>query len=194
MVVPASIKEQLLYELDDPASYITPDAVADISDCSIESLGSDRVAMKNVKGHPWPATLKVLVCHEGGWLAEAEISYAGPRAESRARLAAAIVRERIGNRLPLRVDLIGALSLHADDAGEMLAHRPPGDGRDIRLRISTKHDERRQADILNREVMALYTCGPAGGGGVRTSLKPRLSTTACFLPRELFPSSFSIIV
>lgn len=194
LVVPASIKEQLLYELDDPASYITPDAVADISDCSIESLGSDRVVMKNVKGHPWPATLKVLVCHEGGWLAEAEISYAGPRAESRARLAAAIVRERIGNRLPLRVDLIGALSLHADDAGEMLAHRPPGDGRDIRLRISTKHDERRQADILNREVMALYTCGPAGGGGVRTSLKPRLSTTACFLPRELFPSSFSIIV
>jgi hypothetical protein len=48
-----------------------------------------------VRGHARPASLKVNVCHEGGWLAEGEISYAGPRAEARARLAADVLRRRL---------------------------------------------------------------------------------------------------
>jgi len=193
LVVPAVVKEQLLYELDDPSAYVTPDAVADITQCTLESVGADRVAMRDVRGTAWPSHLKVLVCHEGGWLAEAEISYAGPRAELRARLAADIVRNRIGSKLKMRVDLIGAMSILADDAGELLAGTAPGGGRDIRLRVSAAHEDRRAADQLNREVMSLYTCGPAGGGGVRTSLKPRLSTTACYLPREMFPTRFEML-
>jgi hypothetical protein len=137
--------------------------------------------------------LKVLVCHEGGWLAEAEISYAGPRAELRARLAADIVRQRIGANLELRIDLIGAISILGDDAGGLLADRPAGEGRDIRLRISATHNDRKAADLLNREVMALYTCGPAGGGGVRTALRSRLSTRACYLPRALFPTCYEMV-
>jgi Acyclic terpene utilisation family protein AtuA len=122
-----TVKEQLLYEIDNPAAYITPDVVADITAAQVLELGPDRVQLTGVQGHPRPAHLKVNLCHENGWLAEAEISYAGARAEARARLAAAVVRERLPH-LALRVDLIGVASLWADDAGVALAALPDQGG------------------------------------------------------------------
>lgn len=188
----ASVKEQLLYEVHDPAAYLTPDVVADISAAEIEQLGPDRVALFGVFGHERPASLKVNVCHEGGWLAEGEISYAGPRAEARARLAADVLRQRLQG-LNLRVDLIGALSIMGDDAGHLLAATAAGDARDVRLRVAATHGDRAQAERLAREVTALYCCGPAGGGGVRTSLTPRLNTLSCLVPREAVPVHFEML-
>ncbi len=63
----------------------------------VEELGADRVRLTGVRGHRAPGTLKVNVCYESGWLAEGEISYAGPRAEARARLAADVLRERLAD-------------------------------------------------------------------------------------------------
>ncbi|MBI3369749.1 MAG: DUF1446 domain-containing protein, partial [Burkholderiales bacterium] len=76
-----TVKEQLLYEVHDPAAYLTPDVVADIADAQVTEVGPDRVRLTGVRGHARPAALKVNVCHETGWLAEGEISYAGARAE-----------------------------------------------------------------------------------------------------------------
>ena len=186
-----TVKEQLLYEVHDPAAYLTPDVVADLSDARVVELAPDRVRLEGVRGHPRPATLKVNVFCEQGWLAEGEISYAGARAESRARLAAQILRERLASLGPLRVDLIGTASVLGDDAGAWLAEQPHGEARDVRLRIATLHDDKAQAERLPREVTALYTCGPAGGGGVRTGLRQRLSTHSCFVAREAVPTGFS---
>jgi hypothetical protein len=188
----ASVKEQLLYEVHDPAAYLTPDVVADISAAQIEQLAPDRVALTGVRGHARPASLKVNVCHEGGWLAEGEISYAGPRAEARARLAAEVLRLRL-HGLNLRVDLIGALSIMGDDAGSLLATTAAGGARDVRLRVAATHADRAQAERLPREVTALYCCGPAGGGGVRTALTPRLNTLSCLVPREAVPVHFAML-
>ena len=187
-----TVKEQLLYEIDNPAVYITPDVVADITTAQVTQLGPDRVQLSGVQGHPRPSHLKVNLCHENGWLAEAEISYAGARAEARARLAAAVVRERLPH-LALRVDLIGVASLWADDAGEALAALPDQGGTDVRLRMATSHADKTTAEQLLREVTALYTCGPAGGGGVRTALRPRLGLVSCLLPREGIPSRFEML-
>ena len=192
LVSEASVKEQLLYEVHDPAAYLTPDVVADISQAQVRTQGPDQVRLSGIGGHARPAHYKVNVCHEGGWLAEAEISYAGPRAEGRARLAAEVLRQRLP-QLGLRVDLIGALSILGDDAGRALAATPDAGGRDVRLRVAASHADRAQAERLLREVMALYTCGPAGGGGVRTSLTPRLNTLSCVLPREAVPVRFEFI-
>jgi len=178
-----TVREQLLYELHDPAAYLTPDVVADISEAEVTELGADRVRLSGVRGHPRTATLKVNVCHETGWLAEGEISYAGARAEARARLAAQVLRERLAGLGPLRVDLIGVASVFGDDAGAWLAATPPGDARDVRLRVALNHTERRAAERLLREVTALYTCGPAGGGGVRTALRQRLGTISGLVER-----------
>ena len=184
-----TVTEQLLYELHDPAQYLTPDVIADITQAQIQDMGGDRVLLKGIKGHPKPETLKVNLCIDGGWLAEAEISYAGFNANERAQLAAQIIRERLGN-LSLRIDLIGSTSVFASDSGEGPQMKSIQGFEDIRLRVATAHLDLNQAQRVCREVTALYTCGPAGGGGVRTSLKPRLNTLVCFIPRELVNASY----
>lgn len=188
-----TVKEQLLYEIHDPAAYLTPDVIADISDAEVREVDADRVVVSGVRGHPRPATLKVTACFEGGWLAEGEISYAGPNAEARARLAAEIVRERIGADLALRCDLIGVLSVLADDAGRAWADRMPDSATDVRLRVAAVHEDRARVERVLREVTALYTCGPAGGGGVRTSLQQRLGSASCYVPRDRVPARFEIM-
>jgi hypothetical protein len=185
-VTKATVKEQLLYEVHDPGGYLTPDVTADIAEAEVQAVGPNRVALRGVRGHARPAHYKVNVCYEGGWLAEGEISYAGPRAEARARLAADVLGKRLDG-LTLRVDLIGAISILADDKGHALAATHDAGLRDIRLRVAAAHGERAQAERLTREVTALYTCGPAGGGGVRTALTPRLNMLSCLLPRESVP-------
>ena len=188
-----TVKEQLLYEVHDPSAYLTPDVVADITDADVAEIGTDRVRLSGVRGHARPSSLKVNMCHETGWLAEGEISYAGVRAEGRARLAADVLRQRLEGLGPLRVDLIGVASIFGDDAGRWLDALPPGEARDVRLRVALKHADRTKAERLLREVTALYCCGPAGGGGVRTALRPRLGTVSCLVPRESVPARHRFI-
>ena len=196
MVDEHSVKEQLLYEVHDPSAYLTPDVVADISDSQVDQIAPDRVRLTGVRGHPRTDTLKVNVCFESGWLAEGEISYAGARAAARARLAAEVLRERLRDVSPLRADLIGVASVFADDAGRWWHDTAAGaacEARDVRLRVSLRHADRAQAERLAREVMALYTCGPAGGGGVRTALRPTLGTLSCLLPRAEVAARFEML-
>lgn len=188
-----TVKEQLLYEVHDPARYLTPDVVADLSQARVVDLGGNRVAVHGITGHARPPELKVNVCYRGGWLAEAEISYAGVQAEARARLAADIVQKRLGAAFRLRADLIGAISILGDDAGEMRRALPDGLARDVRLRIAGEHTDRAQAERILREVTALYTCGPAGGGGVRTALRPRLNMVSCTIAREAVHSGWNFL-
>lgn len=192
-VTPRTVKEQLLYEVHDPAAYLTPDVAADISEAFVEEVARDRVRIAGVRGHARPGRLKVSVCSESGWLAEGEISYAGPGAEARARLAAEVLRRRLAPALRVRVDLIGTLSVFADDDGRLLDATPAGKGRDLRLRVAAHHRDRHEAEKLAREVTALYTCGPAGGGGVRTAVRSRLETVSCFLPRERIRAGFEFL-
>lgn len=188
-----TVTEQLLYEVHDPAAYLTPDVTADVTDATVTEVGPDQVRLSGVRGHPRPGQLKVNVFSEQGWLAEAEISYAGPRAEARARLAAEVLQERLQSLGTLRIDLIGVASVLGDDAGHWLAAQPHGESRDVRLRIAVKHLDKAEAERLPREMTALYTCGPAGGGGVRTGLRQRLSTQSCFVPREAVVPTFCFV-
>jgi hypothetical protein len=73
----ATCAEQLLYEIGDPAAYLTPDVVADFSNVSLTELAPDRVAVAGATGHPAPATLKVTIGYLDGFIGEGQISYAG---------------------------------------------------------------------------------------------------------------------
>lgn len=183
-----TVREQLLYEVHDPAAYLTPDVVADLTEAEVSEVGPDRVRLTGVRGHPRPATLKVNICHATGWLAEGEISYAGVRAEARARLAGRILAERLAGLGRLRTDLIGVASVFGDDDGRWLGRHPDGGARDVRLRVALNHSDRGAAEKLLREVTALYCCGPAGGGGVRTHLRQRLGTVSTFVDRRAAPA------
>jgi hypothetical protein len=188
----ATVKEQLLYEVHDPACYITPDVVADITAAQVTDLGGDRVRLTGVKGQPRTSTLKVNVFFDGGWLGEGEISYAGPHAEARARLAIDTLKKRLmrQHQLVLRADLIGICSVFNDDASRLLQTQATGQHQDVRARVAAEHLEREPIDALLREVTALWTCGPAAGGGVRVNKRQRLSTTSCLIERDKLPATF----
>jgi len=185
-----TVTEQLLYEVHDPARYLTPDVIADISQAQLELTGENKVLLNKVLGHEKPATLKANICIDGGWLAEAEISYAGHHAYERAQLAAQIIRERLSGILDLRIDYIGSASVFPSEDGSGPSFRAQGGFEDIRLRVAAAHMNKVIANQLCRELTALYTCGPAGGGGVRTSLRPRLNTLVAYVPRDLVKSSY----
>jgi hypothetical protein len=190
-ITTATVKEQLLYEIHDPAQYFTPDVVADISQAEVIEVAPNCVHLQGVIGHPRPETLKVNVCYATGWFAEAEISYAGPRAAERARLAGQTIQQRLGHLAALRTDLIGVTSVWGDDASRWLAtadlsHAAP----DVRLRMAWQHADHATATRLPREVNALYCCGPAGGGGVRTHMRQRLGLASCFIAQSQIPTGF----
>ena len=103
--------------------------------------------------------------------------------------------QKLGFDVPIRFDLIGVLSVFGDDAGTMLASSQPGEAeaRDVRMRAALAHEDRAVAQALLREVNALYTCGPAGGGGVRTAMRTRLNATSCLVPRQGVAASHSFV-
>jgi hypothetical protein len=190
-----TVTEQLLYEIHDPAAYLTPDVVADITEAELSMAGADLVQVRGVRGHARPPTLKATVCFEAGWLAEGEISYAGINAAARAALAGDVVADRLRQLgitpVKWRQELIGVASVFADDAGRFRAGASASACEDVRLRVAAQVEDRTEAEAITREVLALYTCGPAGGGGVRTSVTPRLGSTSCYVPRELVHATWS---
>ena len=188
-----TVKEQLLYEIHDPGAYLTPDVVADLRHADVEPVGPNRVRLSGVVGHPRPQTLKVNAFFDGGWLGEAEISYAGAGAEARARLAMQVLQARMGPLLALRFDLIGVSSILGDDSNRRLAAAASGDARDVRLRVAARSSDGPLVDRLLREVTALWTGGPAGGGGVRTAKRLRLSMRSALIRRSAVRASFRML-
>jgi hypothetical protein len=180
-VTAATCTEQLLYEIHDPSSYLTPDVVADFSRVRITDLGSDRVRVEGADGRPRPDTLKVSVGQSDGWIGEGQISYAGAGAAARGRLAGEIVAERLRlagvNTLELRTDLIGIDALHG-------AASPLVEPYEVRLRVAARTKSERDARRVAREVEALFTNGPAGGGGAFTSVRPVLAIRTALVARD----------
>ena len=114
-VTVATCKEQLLYEIHDPAQYFQPDVVADFSAATVIELGTDRVRVDGGDGRPKTGSLKVSVGYLDGFIGEGQISYAGPGARARGRLALEIVQERLKligvEYQELRCELIGVDSI-----------------------------------------------------------------------------------
>jgi hypothetical protein len=181
-VTPATCTEQLLYELHDPSAYLTPDVVADFSQVHFTDAGADRVRVDGGDGRPRPTELKVSVGCQEGWMGEGQISYAGPGAVDRARLAAEIVAERLqltGVRPDeIRFDLIGLNALHPTVT---VSQVPPSE---VRLRVAARAGTRDVSERVAREVESLYTNGPAGGGGATMTVKPVLAMRSTLIPRD----------
>ena len=186
-----TIKEQLLYELHDPAHYITPDVVLDISGCHVEQLGRDRVAIHGLRGHPRPETLKVTASFEGSWLGEGEVSVAGPNALARARATADVLLRRLEMRelgVRARVDLIGVASVLDSDDGALWRGYEGPEPPEVRIRLAAEGADRDNVDQAAREVLAMLCCGTAGTGGARWRLTPRILTRSYLVLRERVPT------
>jgi len=177
----ATCTEQLLYEIQDPSAYLTPDVVADFSNVSFEELGQNLVRVCGGSGRMRPATLKVSIGYRDGYIGEGQISYAGPNALPRAELARAILAERLDRFQfsELRFDLMGLNSIH----GPQLSKTPPVPY-EIRLRAAGRAASLASAAWIPREVEALYTNGPAGGGGASGTTREIIAIISALIPRE----------
>ncbi|SFB28804.1 Protein of unknown function [Amycolatopsis marina] len=175
--------EQLLYEVGEPSAYLTPDVTADFSRVAFTTVGEHRVQVAGASGRTRPEQLKVTLGFRGGWLGEGQISYAGPRALDRARLAADVVRERLVKVHGLAGEAVEIEYIGAGAAFRGLA--PTGDPVEVRLRVSARVPDSEQAAAVGWEVEALYTNGPAGGGGARKDSNEVVAVRSCLLPRHL---------
>ena len=171
--------EQLLYEVTDPSAYLTPDVSLDLTGIELNEVGPDVVRVRGAAGRPRPDTLKVSVGYRAGFRCEAEISYAGAGALPRARLAGELVRQWIGGQLKeFRVDLVGVNSVHGDSLAA--GYQPY----ECRLRVAAIADSAELAHVVANAVTALYTNGPAGGGGVRTRTDELIGIISTTVPRS----------
>lgn len=176
----ATCTEQMIYEIHDPAAYLTPDVTADFSQVSFVEEGVDRVRVQNASGRARPEQLKVSVGYLDGWIGEGQMSYGGPGAVARAELARDIVLKRLelmGVKMQeLRAELIGMASLHGP--------RSSVEPWEVRLRVAARCEDRSEAVRVGNEVETLYTNGPSGGGGASKSVRQVVAVASLLLPRS----------
>ena len=158
-----TVKEQMLYEVHDPARYITPDVVVDFTTAHIEEVGADRVRVSGIGGHPRTDTLKVSLGCAEGFIGEDMFFHAGPGALRRARLSKRILEERfrmIGLEAEaLRIDLLGLNAIH----GEATPADAP-EPYEVAVRVAARTRTREQALKIGREVDAMAVSGVAHTG------------------------------
>lgn len=186
-VTTQTCKEQLIYEIHDPSAYVTPDGIADYSNITMKEIFLDKVEVKGATGREKPDTLKVSIGYRDCYIGEGEMSYGGSGAYERAKLAGEIVKKRLEytgvNIEEFRVDYIGINSLYKDQISDNM-FKDRSACKEVRLRISGRTEERSDAVKIGNEVEALYTNGPAGGGGAAQGVKEIISIASIFVPRE----------
>lgn len=183
--------EQLLYEVHDPAAYVSADVVADFSGACLTQAGQDEVAVTGITGAPRPDTLKVSVGYLDGYVGEGEISYAGPNAEARGRLALDLVRERLElTGMPAgeaRFELIGLDAVHRGTGGTAAGPR------EVRARVAGRTATLGQAHRIGREVSALWLNGPAGGAGAVARAAGIVAIASVLLPRHQVAAGITVL-
>jgi hypothetical protein len=178
----ATCKEQLVYEILDPAAYVQPDVIADFTHVRLAEIEKDRIAVSGGSGHARPDRLKVSVGYRDSFVGEGQISYAGSGALARARLALDIVAERLKltgvAMAESRFELIGVNAVDVRN-DTVTSHEP----REVRARVVARTDTMQDAVRIGNEVETLYTNGPAGGGGVTKSAKEVVAVVSTLIPR-----------
>lgn len=191
-VTEATCKEQLLYEIHDPARYFQPDIVADFTQVRVAQEARDRVRVTGGRGHARTDTLKTSVAYVDGYIGEGQISYGGPGAVARARLALDIARERLSimciDTSELRFDLIGVNSLYGDALASN-AEEPY----EVRVRVAGRTSSAKEAARIGNEIETLYTNGPAGGGGVTKATREVIAVQSVLLAREHVKPVFEFV-
>ena len=186
-----TVKEQMLYEVHDPANYITPDVVVDFTTAKLEQVGPDRVRVTGLSGKPRTPTLKVSIGCTEGFIGEDMFFYAGPGALRRAQLAKKVLEERFKivklQAEDMRVDFLGINAIHGD-ATPADAPEPY----EIAVRVAARTKTREEAAKVGREVDGMAVSGIAHTGK-RVPHQERtrevISVWSSLVPREQVPAS-----
>ena len=189
-VTVASVTEQLVYEMGDPRTYITPDGVADFTTIRLAQDGPDRVRVSGIRGRPATDMLKVSIAYAAGFKAVGTLVYAWPDAYAKAREADRVLRARL-ERLGLRFDevlteFVGVNATHGPLAGD-----PPRDLAEVQLRVGVRGADRGAVERFTRELAPLILNGPPGVTGFAAG-RPKVEEIVAYWPalvpkREIHP-------
>jgi hypothetical protein len=190
-----SIKEQLLYEMGDPHSYITPDVVADFTSIHLKDDGENRVRVFGIKGNPNTDFYKVSIAYSAGWKAVGTLVYAYPDAYEKAQAADEILRARL-ERLGLKFDVIltefvGVNATHGHLAGE-----PPKDIPEVQLRFGVRGQNKADVERFTKELAPLILTGPpavTGFAGGRPKTEEIMAYFPALIPKTLIETKVEII-
>ena len=180
----ATCTEQMIYEVHDPATYLTPDVTADFTEVTFTAQKTNEVRVQGGSGRARPQTLKVSVGFLDGWIGEGQMSYGGPNALARGQLARDIVLKRLKligvDCNEVRAELIGVNALH----GSSLSAGADSQPWEVRLRVVARCADHADAVLIGNEVECLYTNGPYGGGGASKSVRQVVAVASLLLPRD----------
>jgi hypothetical protein len=174
------VAEQILYEMGDPRSYITPDVVADFTTIRLADDGPDRVRVHGVRGGPATDRLKVSISYSAGYKATGTLVYAWPDAIEKARMADRVLRERL-DRMgahfdAIRTEFVGWNSTHGHLAGP-----PPADMPEVELRVGVRGPDRAAVEAFTREIAPLILTGPPTVTGFAGG-RPRVQEIVAYWP------------
>ncbi len=182
-----TLREQLLYEVHDPAHYLTPDVDVDMTTLRMEEIGPDQVRVTGATGRPAPETLKIVAGYEDGYMGQAMIGYAWPDALAKAQAAAQIIQQQMKETglqaQETLVEYLGYNSIH----GPLADPTHSDDLNEVYLRIAVRCSDKREAAKLGRLIPPLGLSGPPFIGGAGGMLEPRglLGIWPALAPREL---------
>ena len=176
----AVVAEQILYEMGDPRTYITPDVVADFTTIHLDDAGPNRVRVHGVKGSKATDMLKVSISYSAGYKAVGTLVYAWPDAAEKAMMADRVLRERLdrmGMKFDeIRTELVGWNSTHGHLVGE-----PPADLPEVELRVAVRAHDRSAVEAFTREIAPLILTGPPGVTGFAGG-RPRVQDIVAYWP------------
>ena len=175
-----TVTEQLVYEMGDPHSYITPDVVADFTTIRLEAKGENRVRVYGIEGRPPTQFLKVSIAYRAGFKAVGTLVYSWPEALEKAQLADRVLRERL-DRLGLKFDkmlteFVGASATHGTLAGPPNADLP-----EVQLRFGVRGDDRAAVERFTREIAPLVLNGPPSVTGFAGG-RPKVEEIVAYWP------------
>jgi hypothetical protein len=190
-----SIKEQLLYEMGDPKSYITPDVVADFTTIQLNDDGENRVRVSGIEGKPNTEFYKVSIAYTGGWKAVGTLVYSYPNAYEKAKAADKILRARL-DRLGLKFDTIltefvGVNATHGHLSGE-----PRPDIPEVQLRFGVRGQNKADIERFTKELAPLILTGPpsvTGFAGGRPKVEEIMAYFPALIPKSLIETKVEII-
>ncbi len=176
----ATVKEQLVYEMGDPRSYITPDAVADFTTIQLQADGENRVAVSGVRGAAPTEMLKVSIAYAAGFKAVGTLVYSWPDAVEKAQLADRVLRERL-DRLGLRFDEILTEYVGWNATHGPLAGPPPPDLPEVTVRWGVRGESFEAVDRFTKEIAPLVLAGPPSVTGFAGG-RPRVQEIVAYWP------------
>ncbi|MCI0435371.1 MAG: DUF1446 domain-containing protein [Gemmatimonadetes bacterium] len=179
-ITPAIVAEQIVYEMGDPATYITPDVVADFTTIRLEDAGHDRVRVSGVRGRPRTDRLKVSISWHAGYKAIGTLVYSWPDAIAKAQEADRILRARL-ERLGLGFDEIRTEYVGWNSTHGRLAGPPPADLPEVEWRVAVRSENRAAVEAFTREIAPLVLTGPPGVTGFAGG-RPRAQDIVAYWP------------